>query len=370
MIKLHDLEFEPFISEGEITEAIDRISGELNQKYKHEKPVFLGVLNGSFMFASEVIKRFEGDCEVSFVKLGSYEGTETTGNVKTLIGLNQELEGRQVILLEDIVDTGNTLVEIDEILKKAKVKDYKVATLFFKPEAYKKNVPVEFKGLEIPNKFIVGFGLDYDGLGRNLTQVYKRKENEMTNLVLFGPPGAGKGTQATILKDKYQLVHISTGDVFRFNIKNQTELGLSAKSYMDKGQLVPDEVTINMLKAEVEKNADAKGFIFDGFPRTEAQAEALSEYLESRGTKVDAMIALEVEDEILVERLLERGKTSGRPDDANENVVKNRIKVYYNETAILKNYYQKKDRYFGVNGVGSIEEITERLSGVIDQLMK
>ncbi|APG61481.1 adenylate kinase [Christiangramia salexigens] len=192
----------------------------------------------------------------------------------------------------------------------------------------------------------------------------------MTNLVLFGPPGAGKGTQATILKDKYQLVHISTGDVFRFNIKNQTELGLSAKSYMDKGQLVPDEVTINMLKAEVEKNADAKGFIFDGFPRTEAQAEALSEYLESRGTKVDAMIALEVEDEILVERLLERGKTSGRPDDANENVVKNRIKVYYNETAILKNYYQKKDRYFGVNGVGSIEEITERLSGVIDQLMK
>lgn len=192
----------------------------------------------------------------------------------------------------------------------------------------------------------------------------------MTNLVLFGPPGAGKGTQASILKDKYDLVHISTGDVFRYNIKNQTELGLSAKSYIDKGQLVPDEVTINMLKAEVEKNEDAKGFIFDGFPRTEAQADALSDFLETKGTEVHAMIALEVEDNILVERLLERGKTSGRPDDADESVIRNRIKVYYEETAILKNYYQKQDKYYGVNGVGSIEEITERLSIVIDRLMK
>ncbi len=192
----------------------------------------------------------------------------------------------------------------------------------------------------------------------------------MTNLVLFGPPGAGKGTQATILKDKYQLIHISTGDVFRFNIKNKTELGLSAKSFIDKGQLVPDEVTINMLKAEVEKNAGANGFIFDGFPRTEAQAEALSNYLESLDTEVHAMIALEVEDEVLVKRLLERGKTSGRADDADEKVIRNRIKVYYDETAILKNYYQKQDKYYGVDGVGNIEEITERLSKVIDDLMR
>ena len=192
----------------------------------------------------------------------------------------------------------------------------------------------------------------------------------MTNLVLFGPPGAGKGTQATILKDKYQLIHISTGDVFRFNIKNKTELGLSAKSFIDKGQLVPDEVTINMLKAEVEKNAGANGFIFDGFPRTEAQAEALSNYLESLDTEVHAMIALEVEDEVLVKRLLEREKTSGRADDADEKVIRNRIKVYYDETAILKNYYQKQDKYYGVDGVGNIEEITERLSKVIDDLMR
>ncbi|EZH72608.1 adenylate kinase [Aquimarina atlantica] len=190
----------------------------------------------------------------------------------------------------------------------------------------------------------------------------------MTNLVLFGPPGAGKGTQAEVLKQKYNLVHISTGDVFRYNIKNETELGTLAKSYIDKGQLVPDEVTINMLNAEVDKNAEAKGFIFDGFPRTEAQADSLAKLLESKGAMVSAMVALEVDDEVLVQRLLERGKTSGRPDDADEKVIRNRIKVYYDETAILKNYYQKQDKYFGVDGVGGIDEITERLSSVIDKL--
>jgi len=175
-VKLHDLEFEPYISEEEIMQVIDEISEKINRDFGNEKPVFLGVLNGSFMFASEIIKRFQGDCEISFVKMGSYEGTETTGNVKTLLGLNQNLKGRQVVLLEDIVDTGNTLVEIDKILKKAEVKDYNVVTLFYKPEAYKKDIPVQYKGMEIPNEFIVGFGLDYDGLGRNLTQVYKRKQ--------------------------------------------------------------------------------------------------------------------------------------------------------------------------------------------------
>jgi adenylate kinase len=320
------------------------------------------------MFASEVIKRFKGDCEVSFVKLGSYQGTETTGNVKTLLGLNQPLKGRKVILLEDIVDTGNTLEEINKILRKEAVDNYEVATLFYKPEAYKKDFNIKYRGLEIPNKFIVGYGLDYDGLGRNLTQIYKRKENNMTNLVLFGPPGAGKGTQADILKEKYKLIHISTGDVFRYNIKNETDLGLHAKSFMDKGQLVPDEVTIKMLNAEVDKNEGAKGFIFDGFPRTAAQADALAELLDLKNTEVTAMIALEVDDEVLLARLLERGKTSGRKDDADEGVIRNRIKVYYDETAILKEYYKKQDKYYGVDGVGSIEEITNRLSAVIDKL--
>ncbi|HAT66337.1 MAG TPA: adenylate kinase [Flavobacteriaceae bacterium] len=190
----------------------------------------------------------------------------------------------------------------------------------------------------------------------------------MKNIVLFGPPGAGKGTKAEFLKEKYQLVHISTGDVFRYNIKNNTELGTLAKSYMDKGHLVPDEVTINMLKAEVEKNAKANGFIFDGFPRTEAQAEALSKLMEEKDSQINAMVALEVDDEVLVGRLLERGKVSGRADDANEEVIRERIAEYYRKTDILKGYYQKQDKYFGVNGVGSIEEITERLSKVIDKL--
>jgi len=190
----------------------------------------------------------------------------------------------------------------------------------------------------------------------------------MTNIVLFGPPGAGKGTQAEVLKKKYQLVHISTGDVFRHHIKNNTDLGLLAKSYMDKGHLVPDEVTINMLKVEVQRHEEANGFIFDGFPRTKAQASALSQFMEEIGSQIDAMVALEVDDEILIERLLERGKVSGRPDDANENVIRERIAEYYRKTDILKDFYQEQDKYFGVNGVGSIEDITDRLSLVIDKL--
>ncbi|MDG1502913.1 MAG: adenylate kinase, partial [Ulvibacter sp.] len=191
---------------------------------------------------------------------------------------------------------------------------------------------------------------------------------KMTNIVLFGPPGAGKGTQAEVLKVKYQLVHISTGDVFRYNIKNQTELGALAKSYMDKGHLVPDGVTIKMLNAEVEKNPEANGFVFDGFPRTAAQAEALAILMEEKSSQINAMVALEVDDEVLVGRLLERGKTSGRADDADESIIRERVAEYYRKTDILKDFYKSQDRYFGVNGVGTIQEITARLSEVFDRL--
>lgn len=190
----------------------------------------------------------------------------------------------------------------------------------------------------------------------------------MINIVLFGKPGAGKGTQAEFLKEKYNLTHLSTGDIFRFNIKNETELGQLAKTYMDKGDLVPDSVTIKMLEAEVEKNADSKGFLFDGFPRTIAQAEALDAFLNSKSQKVTATIALEADDEILVQRLLERGKTSGRPDDQDEEKIRNRYQEYNEKTAPLIEYYKGQGNFYAVNGIGLINEITERLSLIIDKL--
>ena len=190
----------------------------------------------------------------------------------------------------------------------------------------------------------------------------------MINIVLFGKPGAGKGTQAEFLKSQYQLVHISTGDVFRYNIKNATDLGKLAQSYMDQGDLVPDSVTINMLEAEVEKNQDAKGFIFDGFPRTTAQAEALDAFLSKKEMQVTATIALEATDDELVERLLKRGETSGRSDDQDEAKIRNRFDEYKLKTAPLKDYYEGQHKLHSVNGIGSINEITERLTNLIVSL--
>ncbi len=369
VIKLHDTYFKPFITAQQIEAAIDTLVSQILADLGDEIPVFVGVLNGSFMFVSDFVKKYPKPCEVTFIKLASYEGVKSSEDIQRLIGLTQDLTGRTVVILEDIIDTGNTLGEIHRIFKNEAVKALRIATLFHKPEAYKKDFKLHYIGINIPNRFIVGYGLDYNNLGRNLPEVYQIKDTQhMTNLVLFGPPGAGKGTQADFLKEKYNLVHISTGDVFRYNIKNETALGVLAKSYIDKGALVPDEVTIDMLNAEVEKNADANGFIFDGFPRTNAQAKALDALMDEKDSQINAMIALEVEDEVLVQRLLERGKTSGRADDADETVIRNRIKVYYDETAILKDYFSAQDKYHGVDGVGSIETITARLSTVIDSL--
>ncbi len=188
----------------------------------------------------------------------------------------------------------------------------------------------------------------------------------MLNIVLFGPPGAGKGTQSERLIEKYALTHLSTGDVFRANIKGQTELGLLAKSYMDKGNLVPDEVTINMLKSEVLKFPNSKGFIFDGFPRTNAQANALDTFLAEIKTEVKMMIGLEVSEDELKVRLKKRAESSGRPDDAKPEIIQNRIAVYKAETAPVQTYYSEQGKYRGVNGVGTIDEITQRIFASIE----
>lgn len=191
----------------------------------------------------------------------------------------------------------------------------------------------------------------------------------MTNIILFGPPGAGKGTQAAKLIETYGLAHISTGDLFRYNLSNNTPLGEEARTYMDKGELVPDGVTVKMLKARVLELTDVKGIIFDGFPRTIAQAEALDELMGELNSQVDALIKLEVSREASVSRLLERGKTSGRSDDQNEETIGNRFDVYIAETSPVFNYYENQERSYSVDGIGTIDEIANRLSAVVSHLI-
>ena len=369
LIKLHDKTFEPYVSAEELNQITERMASEVYQDLQESRPIFIAILNGSFMFAADFLRHYKGECEISFVKMASYKGTQSTGKIHQLIGLSTPVEGRDVVILEDIIDTGNTLDEIYRIFEDKKVNSFRVATLFFKPDAYKKDLKIDYVGKPIPNRFIVGYGLDFDEIARNLPQVYQLNTSlTMTNLVLFGKPGAGKGTQAAFLKDKYNLVHISTGDIFRHNIKNETKLGKLAQSYMDKGDLVPDEVTIQMLQEEVEKNPNAEGFIFDGFPRTIAQAEALDDFLESKGMRIHGTLALEADDEALILRIIERGKVSGRTDDQDEGKIRTRFAEYNEKTAPLISFYQTQGKYHTINGIGTIEEITTRLSETIDKI--
>ncbi|HMX36748.1 MAG TPA: adenylate kinase [Ferruginibacter sp.] len=189
----------------------------------------------------------------------------------------------------------------------------------------------------------------------------------MFNLILFGPPGSGKGTQSEKLIAKYGLKHLSTGDLLRSEISRQTPLGKEAKSIMDKGQLVPDEVVIGMISSALDANPDARGFLFDGFPRTAAQAEALDKLLELKEAPIAAMLALEVSEDELIKRLLKRGETSGRSDDTNEVVIRARITEYHNKTAVVADYYKKFDKVVMVKGEGTIDEIFNRLCTEIDK---
>ena len=191
----------------------------------------------------------------------------------------------------------------------------------------------------------------------------------MINIVLFGPPGSGKGTQAQNLIEKFNLKQISTGDLFRYNMKNDTDLGKLAKSYIDKGELVPDQVTTDMLVDEVKKPTEAAGFIFDGYPRTANQTAELERIVkEVLNSEISVCLSLVVDDEILVERLLKRGETSGRTDDSNEEIIRNRIKEYYTKTAEVAELYKQQGKYVEINGVGEIDEISQKLFAEVEKI--
>tara|TARA_B100000282_G_scaffold80770_1_gene56125 strand:- start:121 stop:702 length:582 start_codon:yes stop_codon:yes gene_type:complete len=188
----------------------------------------------------------------------------------------------------------------------------------------------------------------------------------MLNIILFGKPGSGKGTQASLIKDKYSLIHISTGDVFRKNMSNNTDLGLLAKGFMEKGELVPDKVTVDMLKDEINNFMPCNGFIFDGFPRTTFQAKELDNLLFEKSLKIDLTIALNVDNNSLIDRLLERGKSSGRADDQSVEKINMRLQEYDNKTKPLIEYYNDQNKFYSINGIGSLEQIKSRIVEVIE----
>jgi adenylate kinase len=320
------------------------------------------------------MKLIDFECEISFVKVASYQGTKSTGNVRQLLGLDQKVQDRHVVIIEDIVDTGNTIEMVSEQIAGMGAKSVAVATLLYKPKIYSKELPIDYVAIEIEPDFVVGYGLDYDGLGRNLNELYvlskdqklNTNKNKM-NIVLFGPPGAGKGTQAARLKEEFELIHISTGDILRKEIEKNSTLGNKAQTFMDKGELVPDEVVIGMIENCLNEHKDAKGFIFDGFPRTTEQAQALDTLLQKHDTEIDTMLSLEVDDEELVARIVQRGKDSGRADDKNESVIFNRILTYNKKTAPLKDYYKGQGKYNSIDGVGTMDEVFKRLKEAINQ---
>ena len=191
----------------------------------------------------------------------------------------------------------------------------------------------------------------------------------MFNLILFGPPGSGKGTQSEKIVQKFGLKHLSTGDLLRRELSEKTPLGIEAKNFMDKGQLVPDEVVIGMIDSCLDKNTDAKGFLFDGFPRTVAQAEALDKLLSFKKTSITKVLALEVSEEELIKRLLKRGETSGRSDDTNEEVIRKRFAVYKKDTSAVAGHYKELGKFESIKGEGSVDEIFDALSNAIEAQM-
>ena len=368
-IRLHDKSFRPFIDYGKIEEAIDKVAAKINDDYKDsvDPPVLLCVLNGSILFTAELMKRLTFKCEIVCIKLSSYVGTRSTGEVRDIIGMTGSVKGKKVIIIEDIVDSGRTIANLVRIMEANGATDSKICTMLLKPGCYKLDKKIDYVAMEIPDDFIVGFGLDYDGLGRNIKDIYVL-DDTMKYYILFGPPGAGKGTQAASMAEKFNLCHISTGDLLRGEMAKGSELGLKAKALIEAGELVPDEIVEGMIENKFESVKGVSGFLLDGFPRTIAQAEALDKMLAKKDTKVTGVVSLMIPDEMIKERIRHRAAIEGRADDAKDETISNRIKTYHDKTEPLVDYYKKSGAYHEIDGVGTIEEVRGRIHSLMETL--
>ena len=363
-VRLYDKTFKPFLTNDQINAAIDKVAVKLNADFAgtQDIPILLCVLSGSIMFTAELMKRLDFPVEVAAVKLSSYVGTRSTGKIRQVMGITAPLKGRRVIIVEDIVDSGNTIVDLHRIVSEHGASEIRICTMLLKPQMYNKDIKLDYVAMEIPDDFIVGFGLDYNELGRNLKDIYALDtdpdyhviEHKMKYYILFGPPGAGKGTQASAMVEKYNLCHISTGALLRKEIAAGSELGLKAKSLIDAGQLVPDEVVEGMIANEFDTVKGVSGFLLDGFPRTIAQAEALDKMLAERGEAVTAVVSIMIPDEMIKERIQHRAAIEGRADDASEETINTRIKTYHEKTEPLVDFYKKAGKYLEIDGVGTI----------------
>ena len=373
-VKLLDKCFETSLPEAVIKKRVKELAQQISHDMEGRDPLFLAVLNGAYIFAADLMREMTIPCEISFVKLASYQGTTSTGKIHEVIGINENLRDRTIIILEDIVESGLTMKRMIESIGTRNPESVHICTLFFKPDKLTANLTLDYVAFSIPDDFIVGYGLDYDQQGRGLRDVYtlvsdtNNKKNKMKNIVIFGAPGSGKGTQSDKLIEQYGLNHISTGDVLRQEIQKGTELGLTAQQYIDQGQLIPDDLMVSILASVYDAfGPDHKGVIFDGFPRTIPQAEALKQMLAKRGHCVAAMLELEVPEDELMKRLLLRGQQSGRADD-NEETIKKRLVVYHSQTQPLIEWYKQEGIHHHINGLGDLDRIFADIRAVVDAL--
>ena len=367
---LQDKTFKPYIPNERILKAIDEVAAKVNADFNGctDVPIVLCVLNGAIPFTGELLQRLTFNCQLVSIKMSSYQGTKSTGTVLNVMGLTADVRGRRIIICEDIVDTGNTIVALKELLLSKGAADVKICTMLMKPDVYSKPEKIDYVGMKIPNAFIVGFGLDYNELGRNSKDIYVI-DNTMKYYILFGPPGAGKGTHAGAIAEKYNLKHISTGELLRAEIAAGTELGKQAKALIDAGSLVPDEVVEGMIESAFNTITGVNGFLLDGFPRNIAQARDLDKILEKRGESVTAVVSLMISDETIRARIAHRAAIEGRADDASEATITNRIKTYHAQTEPLIDYYKKAGKYYECNGdSGTIDDNRRRVLDLVESI--